>query len=137
MFLLLSSWLPSSVVVDTIFGSTNMLDNELLLPLFEALIGCGPSKPFDCVGTVDEAKAAIHLTALQYRRERKNSGICSDMEGCADGDSNFKTKSLPVVLCSLCRSCGIALDDYGYVRDELTYQEVYKLWNLHDNVKND
>eukprot|EP01034_Spumella_vulgaris_P022051 gene22051-28146_t len=70
MFLLLSAWLPSNTVVNTIFGGVNMLRDVTLTNTFMALIGChGVNKPFDCVGTASEARAAVHLTAIRYKEE--------------------------------------------------------------------
>lgn len=122
MFLLLSSWLPSSVVVGTIFNNVNMLENESLLPVFEALIGCGSYKPFDCVGTVNEAKAAVHLTALQYNRESRVDETCQALP-------------LPGVLTSLCQACSIEVDHFKCLQDQMSHEEVYKLWKLHEDIK--
>lgn len=44
-----------------IFGS-DMLNDESLIVTFEKLIGLVPEKPFECVGTVDEANTAVCMT---------------------------------------------------------------------------
>lgn len=49
-----------------IFGK-NLFDDETLLPLYKDLCGMGKLKPFDCVGTFEESRAAL-------RRAGKNWG---------------------------------------------------------------
>lgn len=44
----------------------NLLDNPSLIPLYRDLLGFGNVKPFDCVGTFDESRAALHLAAKKY-----------------------------------------------------------------------
>jgi hypothetical protein len=39
-----------------------MLNDESLIPIFDKLIGIVPEKPFECVGTCDEANTAICMT---------------------------------------------------------------------------
>jgi hypothetical protein len=46
--------------VRTIFGR-NMLDLEALQPFYEELLGLADKKPWDCVGTIAECQAALHL----------------------------------------------------------------------------
>lgn len=41
-----------------IFGR-DMLNDDGLIPIFDKLIGLAPEKPFECVGTVDEANTAV------------------------------------------------------------------------------
>lgn len=47
--------------LEEIFGK-DLLNDESLLPTFDKLIGIAPEKPFECVGTVDEANTAICMT---------------------------------------------------------------------------
>jgi len=88
IFLLLSAHLPPALVVHTVFGGENMLDNPLCRGLFMRLIGksSDEGKPLDCVGTVQEASAAVHLSAVQYSRCTKNVNwhqeCKSDKKGC-------------------------------------------------------
>lgn len=42
------------------FGG-NLADREDLLPLFEELLGLKNFKPFECVGTPEESRAALEL----------------------------------------------------------------------------
>jgi hypothetical protein len=44
-----------------IFGS-DMLNDESFSSTFDKLIGLVPEKPFECVGTVEEANTAIGMT---------------------------------------------------------------------------
>ncbi len=43
-----------------IFGG-NLFEDESLLPLYRELLGISGHKPFECVGTPEETKAALHL----------------------------------------------------------------------------
>ena len=51
-----------------IFGK-NLLADDNLLPLYKDILGFGKMKPFDCVGTFDEARAALFLAAKNYKNE--------------------------------------------------------------------
>jgi UDP-N-acetylmuramoylalanine-D-glutamate ligase len=48
-----------------VFGR-NLLDDAALLPMYRDLLGFGAAKPFDCVGTYDEARAGLFLAAKKY-----------------------------------------------------------------------
>ncbi len=43
-----------------IFGK-DILDDGGLKPVFDQLAGVAPEKPFECVGTIDEVQASVHL----------------------------------------------------------------------------
>ncbi|MDD3174008.1 MAG: hypothetical protein PHF63_10250, partial [Herbinix sp.] len=51
----------------------DLLNDENLIPIFDKLIGLAPEKPFECVGTVEEANAAICMTI--QKREKDNLEI--------------------------------------------------------------
>lgn len=53
-----------------IFGS-DMLDNPALQADFDGLAGFSPVKPFECVGTVDEIRLALTLTAEKMEKENR------------------------------------------------------------------
>jgi hypothetical protein len=53
-----------------IFGR-DLLSDESLIPTFDKLIGQAPEKPFECVGTVDEANTAVCMTIQQLEAEGK------------------------------------------------------------------
>lgn len=74
IFLLLSSWIPPSAVTE-IFGGINLFDAahgedaeaRTLMNMFHSLIGSPNTvKPFECVGTSDEGRAAVELSVEQY-----------------------------------------------------------------------
>lgn len=65
VFLLLSAFLEKEELVG-IFGKNLFVDAELL-PLFRDVLGFGEMKPFDCVGTFEESRAALFLAAKKFR----------------------------------------------------------------------
>ncbi len=64
MFLMLATHLPRDKVT-AIFG-TDMFDDPALVPVFRDVLGLGEMKPFDCVGTFDEAAAAFAAAAPRW-----------------------------------------------------------------------
>jgi hypothetical protein len=62
-FALLSAYLPAKTTIG-IFGQ-NLYDNQALLPLYRELWGIEGFKPFECVGTPEEAAAALYLARSQ------------------------------------------------------------------------
>jgi hypothetical protein len=58
-FALLAAFLPAETVI-TIFGH-NLYEDESLIPLYRELWGVAGFKPFECVGTPEEAQAATYL----------------------------------------------------------------------------
>ena len=65
VFTLLAAFLKKLELLK-IFGK-NLFDDRNLLPLFEDVLGFGKMKPFDCVGTFDESRAAMHLARKEFR----------------------------------------------------------------------
>jgi len=63
-FLLLSAFLEKEELIN-IFGK-NLLDDKNLLPLFADILGFGKIKPFDCVGTFEESRVALHLARKNF-----------------------------------------------------------------------
>jgi UDP-N-acetyl-alpha-D-muramoyl-L-alanyl-L-glutamate epimerase len=113
VFLLLSAFLPP-VEVWAVFGE-NLFEKESLIPLFLRLLGKGEdkSKPFDCVGTADEASACVELASRKIAMEAMQSKTETETET----ELNFE---LPVVLAHLCHAIGIeswsAIPDEGIIR---------------------
>ena len=70
-FTLLSAYLPKKELLE-IFGK-NLYEDEGLLPLFKDILGLGVMKPFDCVGTFEEAQTALSLA--------KDKAVLSHAEG--------------------------------------------------------
>jgi len=64
VFLMLAPFMPRERLIG-IFGK-DMLDDRALMPLFADVLGFGDMKPFDCVGTFEEAQAAFFLAREQY-----------------------------------------------------------------------
>jgi UDP-N-acetylmuramoylalanine--D-glutamate ligase len=62
---LLSAFLEKKELVK-IFGK-NLYEDEKLLAVFSDILGYGKMKPFDCVGTFDEARAALFLAKDKFR----------------------------------------------------------------------
>lgn len=60
-FLMLAAFLPQDELIG-IF-SKNLLDDEARLPMYRDILGFGDMKPFDCVGTFDEARLALTMAS--------------------------------------------------------------------------
>ncbi len=56
--------------LEEIFG-VDMLNDESLIPVFDKLVGVVPEKPFECVGTCDEANTAVCMTIHRLKQERR------------------------------------------------------------------
>ncbi len=54
--------------LSAVFGGAEPLDDPGLADAFAALVGAAGTKPFECVGDVDECRAALHLTARRPDR---------------------------------------------------------------------
>ena len=75
IFLLLSAWLQPSAVTH-LFHGRSLFQDDAAQSSFMKLIGkdkhneeeeeVAAVKPFDCVGTIQESSAAIHLTLLRF-----------------------------------------------------------------------
>lgn len=47
----------------------NLFADSSLIPLYRQLLGFGKQKPFDCVGTFEESRAALFLASKKYKNE--------------------------------------------------------------------
>jgi len=67
VFTLLSAFLSK----DELLGifKKNLYQDASLLPLFKDIFGLGKLKPFDCVGTFEESKAAFALGAKKFKND--------------------------------------------------------------------
>jgi hypothetical protein len=81
-FILLSAFLPKEKLIN-IFGK-NLYQDESLLPLFKDVLGFGKLKPFDCVGTFEEARTASLLCSKKF----KNDVIVKNIINKASGQLN-------------------------------------------------
>ncbi len=65
VFLILSPFLSKEELI-SIFGR-NLFQNVEILATLRDILGFGRSKPFDCVGTYSEARAAFYLSREKFR----------------------------------------------------------------------
>jgi len=68
VFTLFSAFLKVDEIVK-IFGQ-NLYDNDKLIPMFTDVLGLGNMKPFDCVGTFDEARVAFEMAGEWYSQTK-------------------------------------------------------------------
>lgn len=66
-FTLLSAFLSKKEILK-IFKA-NLYENQDLLPAFKDILGLGKLKPFDCVGTFEETKAALYLAKNKFKND--------------------------------------------------------------------
>lgn len=74
VYLMLAPFIEEKVLATQIF-STNLLDQQENLTELEKLLGLTKSKPFECVGTIAESRAAFYLTFKYYQQQAKRSPI--------------------------------------------------------------
>lgn len=65
VFLILAPFINKKKLIK-IFGKNILADKKLIF-LFKDLLGFGKVKPFDCVGTFEEARVALHLVQNKYK----------------------------------------------------------------------
>ena len=63
-FTILAPFVSKNSLLD-IFGR-NLFDDPALMPRFRDVLGFGQIKPFDCVGTFEETRAALYLAKNKY-----------------------------------------------------------------------
>lgn len=64
VFLMFSAFFEKEELIN-IFNK-NLFEDKNLLPLFKDILGFGKLKPFDCVGTFDESRAALFLSREKF-----------------------------------------------------------------------
>ena len=69
VYCILSPFLSEDALT-AIFGE-NLLEKESLRADFDGLCGLSDEKPFECIGTVREVRAALRRTIAQYRSQGK------------------------------------------------------------------
>lgn len=67
VFTLMSAYLGKKELIE-IFGN-NLYKDENLLPLFKNILGFGKMKPFDCVGTFQEAQSALYMASKKFKND--------------------------------------------------------------------
>lgn len=93
VFLILSPFLPKEELI-SIFGKNLFQYVETLAPLRD-ILGFGRVKPFDCVGTYEEAKAAFYMSRDKFRDDLAGEIFLPKI----DPDDNrylFDYKKLPI-----------------------------------------
>jgi hypothetical protein len=77
--LILAPFLPAATL-DVVFGGREPLADDGLAPVFRTLLGLSDdTKPFECVGDVDECRVALVLAAA--RPDRASSGLLRRLAG--------------------------------------------------------
>ncbi|MBI2054355.1 MAG: UDP-N-acetylmuramoyl-L-alanine--D-glutamate ligase [Candidatus Staskawiczbacteria bacterium] len=66
-FILLSAFLSKKELF--FIFKKNLYQEKNLLPLFCDILGFGKMKPFDCVGTFEEARAALFLASKKFKKD--------------------------------------------------------------------
>ncbi|MFZ1619884.1 MAG: UDP-N-acetylmuramoyl-L-alanine--D-glutamate ligase [Microgenomates group bacterium] len=90
VFLLCSAFMNPEQIV-SVFGQ-NLFEKEALLPLFKDVLGNGTMKPFDCVGTFEEAKVAFVMAEKHFGDEKIYQYLKPTIEvSQADKDVVFRT----------------------------------------------
>jgi len=93
-FTLFSAFLSKEELVN-IFGK-NLYQDENLLALFKDILGLGKIKPFDCVGTFEESKAAFVLGSSKFKGDYIVKNLLSKIKIKKEDTSDlFKTKLSP------------------------------------------
>jgi len=67
VFTMLSAYLSKKELLN-IFKK-NLYEDKELLPLFKDVLGFGMMKPFDCVGTFEEAQSALYLAKKKFKND--------------------------------------------------------------------
>lgn len=70
VFLMLSPFIDEQILTTQIFNH-NLFEEESLLTTFKQLLGLAPTKPLECVGSVEESQLAFYLTVNKYEAEGK------------------------------------------------------------------
>lgn len=66
-FTLMSAFLPKQEVLNMF--KKNLYQDKNLLPLFKDVLGLGSIKPFDCVGTFEESRAAFKMGSKKFKND--------------------------------------------------------------------
>ncbi len=71
VFLILSPFLDTHTLTSQIF-SHQLFDDLELLPIFKQLLGFAPTKPLECIGTIEESQLAVYLTIKKYKQQQQS-----------------------------------------------------------------
>ncbi|MEE4258523.1 MAG: UDP-N-acetylmuramoyl-L-alanine--D-glutamate ligase [Bacteroidales bacterium] len=86
-FIILSPFVPGDQLYQ-IFGK-DMLNDAELKPIFDELTGKSPVKPFECVGTPDEIKAALDRS-YEVTSEEKPPELLRNFQYTGNGGDDFR-----------------------------------------------
>jgi UDP-N-acetyl-alpha-D-muramoyl-L-alanyl-L-glutamate epimerase len=94
--LILAPFVPANDLAQIFKPATEPLTNEALKPKFEALLGKG-AKPFECVGEVNECRAALLLAAA--RTDRRDDHLLHNLADETDTLTQAEVEAMlePVV----------------------------------------
>ena len=70
VFLILFPFIDEQILTTQIFNH-NLFDDKNLLPIFKQLLGLAPTKPLECVGSIEESQMAFHLSVKKYEAASK------------------------------------------------------------------
>lgn len=76
-FTLFAAFLSEEKLVD-VFGK-NMFEEESLINDFKDILGLGDMKPFECVGTFEEAQAAFKMASEKHKNTAVVSALINDV----------------------------------------------------------
>jgi len=92
-FTLLSAFLLKKELI-SIFGK-NLYQEERLLPLFKNILGLGEMKPFDCVGTFEEAQTALVMAQGKFKNDFIIKELLSKVKTSKEVFETQKENALP------------------------------------------
>ncbi|MEK9156113.1 MAG: UDP-N-acetylmuramoyl-L-alanine--D-glutamate ligase [Patescibacteria group bacterium] len=96
IFLLFAAFLSKKELL-AIFKK-NLFEDDKLLPLFGDILGFGKMKPFDCVGTFEEARAALYLSRKRFKNSLVTEEYLSLIKNPREKMSNvFRTNPSPLI----------------------------------------
>jgi UDP-N-acetylmuramoylalanine--D-glutamate ligase len=78
VYLVLAPFLPKKELI-SIFGK-DLLNESQLIPMYRDLLGLGKAKPFDCVGTFEESRAAMWLVRKTYQNDAVVRALLSSIK---------------------------------------------------------
>lgn len=95
-YIILSPFIEPGTM-EHIFGK-NLLNDSNLQLYFDELVGKRPTKPFECVGTIDEVKTAVEMTKKRFHSQTTPPQLLAncDTNGCvADITAFCNDNNLP------------------------------------------
>ncbi len=96
VFLILTPFIKRNKLVK-IFGK-NLLNEKSLIPLYKNLLGFGKMKPFDCVGTFEESRAAVYLVSKKTKKDLVIKTFLQQINNPEKiAEKVFKTSSAPTL----------------------------------------